>query len=110
VLLLQLEFRGDLSSDIVSGLQNFPIRIRSREIPFNPKWVAFVDAGRGWLLGDREAELRYSKGIFSLPSLDTFQTDVGLGIDLGPIGVYVAKAVSRETSPANVFLRIRNRF
>jgi hypothetical protein len=45
-----------------------------------------------------------------LPGLDTYRTDVGLGLDLGIIGVYVAKAVSSPKEPANVFLRIRNRF
>jgi len=73
-----------------------------------PSIVAFVDAGRGWLVGDRLGELRYPSG--ALPSLDTYRTDLGLGLDLGVAGMYVAKAVSSSKEPANFFVRIHNRF
>jgi hypothetical protein len=35
---------------------------------------------------------------------------VGLGLDLGIIGVYAAKSVSSPDEPANVFLRIHRLF
>ena len=70
--------------------------------------VAFVDAGRGWLVGPSLETLRYSS--HSFPRFGTFRTDVGLGLDLGIFGVYVAKAVSSSKEPANVFLRVRRRF
>jgi hypothetical protein len=73
-----------------------------------PSAVAFVDAGRGWLVGNRDGDLTYSST--SLPGLDTWRTDVGLGLDLGLAGVYVAKAVSDAKEPANFFIRIRGRF
>jgi hypothetical protein len=46
----------------------------------------------------------------SFPRFGTFRTDVGLGLDLGIIGVYVAKSVSSAKEPANVFLRVHRRF
>ena len=73
-----------------------------------PTVVAFVDAGRGWLVGPPSGTLQYSSRSF--PRFGTFRTDVGLGLDLGIFGVYVAKAVSSSKEPANVFLRVRRRF
>ena len=75
----------------------------------SPQWVAFADAGRGWLVGDRQGELQYpSKTV--LPPLDTFRTDVGLGLDARIIGFFVAKAVSHRNEPANFVVRVRHRF
>jgi hypothetical protein len=53
-------------------------------------------------------DLVYSRSSF--PELGTFRTDVGVGIDFDPIGVYVAKAVSDAKQPANFFVRVRRRF
>jgi hypothetical protein len=83
------------------------IRVRGAAFRVKPEVVAFVDAGRGWLVGKREGELKYPA--WSLPGFDTYRTDVGVGLDLGIVGVYVAKAVSEAKQPANVFIRIRNR-
>ena len=75
----------------------------------SPQWVAFADAGRGWLVGDRQGALQYpSKTV--LPPLDTFRTDVGIGLDARIIGFFVAKAVSHRNEPANFFMRVRHRF
>ena len=81
-----------------------------RGAPFRvkPSAGAFVDAGRGWLVGSRSGDIRYPSG--SLPGFDTWRTDVGLGLDLGIAGMYIAKAVSEAKEPANFFVRIRGRF
>jgi hypothetical protein len=58
----------------------------------------------------------YPRG--SLPGLTTFLADIGAGLDfgynrtsdLGSFGVYVAKAVTRPSPGANLFVRIRRRF
>ena len=42
--------------------------------------------------------------------IGTFRTDVGLGLDIGLFGVYVAQSISHSKEPANVFVRIRDRF
>ena len=101
VALAQLEYRVDLGLD----------RLRSA-IPF---WygrgavVAFVDAGRGWRVRN-DAGDAVDFGTGTLPSLNTFLTDVGAGLDFSIVGVYVAKAVSTSSEPPNVFIRIRHRF
>lgn len=108
VMLAQIEYRHELLSDLVDVFNRNGLRVRGAAFRVKPAAIAFVDAGRGWLLGDREGVMRYSSG--SLPSFGTFRTDVGLGLDLGVAGIYVAKAVSAEKEPANFFVRIRNRF
>lgn len=108
VALAQLEYRNELHSSFFDFLNARPIRLRGIGFTVQPTVVAFVDAGRGWLVGPPSATLQYSSR--SVPRFGTFRTDVGLGLDLGILGVYVAKAVSTPKEPANVFLRVRRRF
>ena len=108
VALVQLEYRNELHSDLVDMLNRNGIRLRGAPFTVRPSAVAFVDAGRVWLVGSRAGKLRYPSG--SLPPFDTYRTDVGLGLDLGIAGLYVAKAVSTRKEPANFFVRIHNRF
>jgi surface antigen Omp85-like protein len=108
VALAQLEYRSELHSSFFDFLNSRPIRLRGIGFTVQPTAVAFVDAGRGWLVGPPSGTLQYSSR--SVPRFGTFRTDVGLGLDLGILGVYVAKAVSTPKEPANVFLRVRRRF
>ena len=102
----QLEYRQEMP--FFNFLNARPIRLRGIGFTVEPTAVAFVDAGRGWLVGPEFSDLQYSSR--SVPRFGTFRTDIGLGLDLGLIGVYVAKAVSSSKEPANVFLRVRRRF
>ena len=108
VALAQLEYRNELHSSLFDFLNSRPIRLRGIGFTVQPTVVAFVDAGRGWLVGPPFGTLQYSSRSF--PRFGTFRTDVGLGLDLGIFGVYVAKAVSSSKEPANVFLRVRRLF
>ena len=108
VALAQLEYRNELHHSFFDFLNSRPMRLRGIGFTVQPTVVAFVDAGRGWLVGPPSGTLQYSSR--SIPRFGTFRTDVGLGLDLGIIGVYVAKAVSSAKEPANVFLRVRRRF
>lgn len=108
VALGQLEYRNELHSSLFDFLNARAIRLRGIGFTVEPTVVAFVDAGRGWLVGPSLEDLQYSSRSF--PRFGTFRTDVGLGLDLGMIGVYVAKAVSNAKEPANVSLRVRRRF
>ena len=108
VAMAQLEYRNELHSSFFDFLNSRPIRLRGIGFTVQPTAVAFVDAGRGWLVGPPSGTLQYSSRSF--PRFGTFRTDVGLGLDLGILGVYVAKAVSSSKEPANVFLRVRRRF
>jgi hypothetical protein len=123
LLLLQVEYRDELPYRPGTILGGTPLRIRSAALTLRPVLVAFADVGRGWLLPPRSgasamsppatddaalAGLIYSTG--RIPPLRTFSTDVGLGVDLGLLGIYVAKSVSESSEPANVFLRVHSRF
>jgi outer membrane protein assembly factor BamA len=108
VALAQLEYRNELHYSFFDFLNARPIRLRGIGFTVEPTAVAFVDAGRGWLVGPPSGTLQYSSR--SVPRFGTFRTDVGLGLDLGILGVYVAKAVSSPKEPANVFLRVHRRF
>jgi hypothetical protein len=70
--------------------------------------VFFADAGRGWLVNSPGSALDEGKG--KLPSLSSYRTDIGAGLDFNLLGLYVAKALSDPNEPANVFLRVRHRF
>ncbi len=52
--------------------------------------VVFADAGQAWLVGN--GPNRVPAG--HLPRFDTWLVDVGLGVDWGGFGVYIAKAVT----------------
>jgi len=108
VALAQLEYRSELHSDLVDMFNRNGIRLRGAPFTVRPSAIAFVDAGRGWLVGNALGKLRYPSG--ALPPFDTYRTDVGLGLDLGIAGLYVSKAVSTPKEPANFFVRIHNRF
>lgn len=108
VALAQLEYRNELHSDLIDVFNRNGIRVRGAAFNVRPSAVAFVDAGRGWLVGERLGTLRYPSGV--LPPFGTYRTDLGLGLDLGIAGLYVAKAVSAPKEPANFFVRIHNRF
>lgn len=71
------------------------------------QWVLFADAGRGWTVDGGAPEIRQDRG---LPPLNTFRSSIGLGVDLGDIGVYFAKSVSTGREPMNVLVRLGRRF
>ncbi len=99
VALVQTELRHDL-----------PIHLGpwAFGVPNNWAWVLFADAGRGWLVGARDGGLHYPASTF--PALDTFMADVGIGIVVDPIGVYIAQAISHAGLAPRLVVRIRQRF
>jgi hypothetical protein len=104
VLLAQIEYRGDVELGPyfrARGPTSWGLRA-------DANWILFADAGRGWLVGPRDRAIRYPSS--RLPSLSTFQTDVGAGFDFGLLALYVAKALSDADEPANFFVRVRHRF
>jgi hypothetical protein len=108
VALAQLEYRQELVSELLDIFNRNGIRVRGTTFRVKPAAVVFADAGRGWLVGKRDGGLTYPSS--TIPGFDTWRTDVGVGLDLGIAGLYVAKAVSEAEEPANFFVRIRGRF
>jgi outer membrane protein assembly factor BamA len=105
IALAQLEYRGDLSFDFASNWANWPRRYHSAH--GDVQWVFFADAGRGWNVGPGDGAMTFNSA--TLPSLSSFRTDLGIGLDFAGIGIYAAKAVSRP-EPVNFFVRLRHRF
>ena len=111
VALAQLEYRGDLDirlgawDDDDDGDRGWR---RGFRVETEAEWVIFADAGRGWLVGAREGDLRYPRD--ELPSIGSFRTDLGAGLDLNGLGLFVAKSVSNPKERPNFFVRVRRRF
>ena len=105
--LAQVEFRGDLDLDPF-GILHEDREWRRRGWGRGAKWVVFADAGRGWLVGPNDGRRFF--GSTSIPKLSSFQTDIGAGLLLDDLGLYVAKSLSRSGAPVNFFIRLRPRF
>ncbi|MEP7383671.1 MAG: BamA/TamA family outer membrane protein [Gemmatimonadota bacterium] len=105
--LAQVEYRGDMHFDLFGVLDEERDRRRAGW-GRGTEWVVFADAGRGWLVGAPDGGLSYPQG--SLPALSTFRADIGLGIVLDNVGVYLAKSLSNGSEPINIFVRLRPRF
>jgi hypothetical protein len=71
------------------------------------QWVLFADAGRGWTVNRGAPDIQFERGI---PTLRSFRTSLGLGLDFGGLGVYLAKAVSTPEENVNVLVRLGRRF
>lgn len=104
IALAQLEYRSDLRVSFTNG------RAGARRTRFRAdgSWVFFADAGRGWLVNSPGNALNLDRD--AVPSLSTYRTDIGAGLDFDLIGLYAAKALSDPKQPMNVFVRVRHRF
>ncbi|MEO7963910.1 MAG: BamA/TamA family outer membrane protein, partial [Gemmatimonadaceae bacterium] len=103
----QVEFKNDLHFDPF-GLFAEDRSWRRSGWGRGTQWVLFGDVGRGWPVGARDGSLTYGK--WSIPRLGSFKADVGLGLVLDNVGVYLSKALVKESSPLNVTVRLRPRF
>lgn len=106
VMLFQAEFRSDFGIGWV--------RDDGREDWWRPglnrraSWVLFADAGRGWRIG---APYGATTNSTNAPrGLSGFLADLGIGIDFGSVGIYLAKATTRAREPMNVIFRAQHRF
>ena len=67
--------------------------------------VFLADAGKAWLAGDGPGQVPAGR----IPSFDEWKLDVGVGLDAGAIGAYLAKSVT-DGEPVRVLLRFQRRF
>ena len=58
--------------------------------------------------GESDVAMTYRMGL--LPGLSTFLSDVGIGVDFGGLGFYLAKATTTAREPVNVLVRAQVRF
>ena len=110
-LIAQAEFRTHLGLDIgpdwASG--DFSGDQEERYEPFHvsgPDLVVFADAGRAWQVGDVSGTIPSNR----LPALNTFKADVGIGLDFGPLGIYLAKPLDRNVQDVTFSVRMGRRF
>lgn len=109
VALFQVEYRGHLSlrwkHDWFGGDEEGRGEGRSVLSLEGVDLVVFGDAGQAWLVGTGPGRVPSNE----LAPLDTWRADVGLGVDAGGLGLYVAKALSGPT-PLRVTFRLDHRF
>lgn len=105
IALVQAEYRSDLHVRLFDWDGDDWIR---PHLNADGAWVLFVDAGRGWMVGDGGGPMIYRSSV--LPPFSSFRTDLGFGLDFNAIGLYVAKALSSPGQPARIFLRLQHRF
>jgi len=89
---------GDLGGDDVDRYEPFHVS--------GPDLVVFADAGRAWRVGDVSGTIPSNR----LPAFNTFKTDVGVGLDFGPIGLYLAKPLDRNIQDVTFSVRMGRRF
>ncbi len=109
IMLLQAELKGDFRIALFGAERRTDDRRWYADgLRADGSWVVFANSGRGWLVGARDSALTYGRR--SLPSLGSFRSDVGVGLDFGALGVYVAQPLQGGSSTPRVFLRIGARF
>jgi outer membrane protein assembly factor BamA len=67
--------------------------------------VFLADAGKGWLAGSGPGQVPVNR----IPSIDEWKLDLGIGLDAGEIGGYLAKGVSGDES-VKFLVRLQRRF
>jgi hypothetical protein len=75
-----------------------------------PDLVVFADAGRAWSVarnGSAGSDVIPSD---RLPALSAFRTDIGLGLDFGPLGFYLAKPLDKANRMVTFTVRMGRRF
>ena len=71
-------------------------------LDLQPRWALLFNAGRGWVAGDPPA---------GSPRVDSpTRADVGLGLFVGPLGLYWAYPLNRRDQGVNFFIRLQQRF
>lgn len=67
--------------------------------------VVFVDAGKAWLSGEGPGRVPDDR----IPAFKEWKADIGVGIDAGGAGVYLARALT-DGQPVRFILRLTRRF
>ncbi len=71
-------------------------------LELRPAWTLFLNAGRGWAVQE-ERRLAPAED-------DPLRTDVGLGLHVGPVGLYWAYPLNQRDRGLNFFVRLQHRF
>ena len=106
VILAQAEYRGHISLHWSYGTSAPEDEAAKSLFTLQgPDLVVVADAGQAWLVGSGPGRLPASR----LPTLGSWLANLGLGVDWGGLGLYVAKAVTAG-EPLRFTLRLDHRF
>lgn len=114
VLVAQAEFRTHLGFDFgPKWASDWGDNGDEHYEPFHvsgPDLVLFADAGRAWSVARGGSAGPDVVPPDRLPSLSTFRTDLGLGLDFGPLGFYLAKPLDQANRTVTFTVRMGRRF
>lgn len=106
IALAQVEYHGNLAIDLGLGELRHQFDHhwwKDVTLDASPTWVAFMDAGRGWIYGDAGSAVR-SGGTGTL-------IDAGMGLHIGKLGLYAAVPLNADSGQSpRFFLRWGMRF
>jgi hypothetical protein len=106
ILAVQLEVRTRINLGLPFRINNRDFATLERVIGIQQAdLVLFSDAGKGWLAGDGPGRVPSNR----IPTFSEWKADVGIGIDAGGLGLYLAKAITDDL-PLRVVLRLQRRF
>ena len=75
-----------------------------------PDLVFFADAGRAWMVAREGVTGPDVLPADKLPTLSSYRTDLGVGLDFGPLGFYLAKPLDEATRTVTFTVRMGRRF
>lgn len=102
----QVEVRTRLNLNLGFRLRDNQGERRGRFIGIEEADLVFLsDAGKGWLAGDGPGQVPVNR----IPSFHEWNVDVGVGLDAGAIGAYLAKGLDDGESVKFV-VRLQRRF
>ncbi|MEX0935591.1 MAG: hypothetical protein WD013_01720 [Gemmatimonadota bacterium] len=102
MLLFQVEFQSSLPVSWNPLPEDWQDSELSPLLDFQPIWALFLDAGRGWARGDLGSEV--------LRPDSSTRADVGVGLFLGPLGLYWSYPLNEQDRGVNFFVRLQKRF
>ena len=113
-VILQAEFRTHLGFDFgPKWASDWGDDDEEHYEPFHvsgPDLVVFADAGRAWSVSRNGSTGPDVVPPDRLPALSTYRTDVGLGLDFGPLGFYLAKPLDQAVRAVTFTVRMGRRF
>jgi len=102
----QVEVRTRLSLNLGYRLRGAESGAPGRFIGIEEADLVFLaDAGQAWLAGDGPGQVASNR----IPSFHEWKKDVGIGLDAGQIGAYLAKSLS-QGEPVRLLVRLQRRF
>ena len=102
----QVEVRTRLTLNLGYRVRDADSGARGRFIGLEEADLVFLtDAGKAWLAGNGPGQVPVDR----IPSFREWEADVGIGMDTGQIGAYLAKSLT-QGDPVRFLVRLQRRF